>query len=172
MDYCNAVPLGGTLQNWGREHVLAGSNFKHLDDLKSGHGSSCCTFPWCSQCFQLAWACVLMIDSRGSQSLISFTHRFGSSTFVGRHPSPPPPPHLSLSHSHTLSMNTNAVSGPTSHPPIFLQEWAGEGRQQFQLSILSHEVGSAWLAATPLPFFSSSHWAIFGDTVRCHCNNV
>lgn len=108
-----------------------------------------------------------MIDSRGSQSLISFTHRFGSSTFVGRHPlsssstssclSPPP---LSLSHSHTLSMNTNAVSGPTSHPPIFFAGMGGRGEtEQFQLSILPHEVGSAWLAATPMPFFSS-RWAI------------
>lgn len=67
---------------------------------------------------------------------------------------------LSLSHSHTLSMNTNAVSGPTSHPPIFFAGMGGRGEtEQFQLSILPHEVGSAWLAATPMPFFSS-RWAI------------
>lgn len=68
---------------------------------------------------------------------------------------------LSLSHSHTLSMNTNAVSGPTSHPPIFFAGMGGRGEtEQFQLSILPHEVGSAWLAATPMPFFppAEQYW--------------
>lgn len=68
---------------------------------------------------------------------------------------------LSLSHSHTLSMNTNAVNGPTSHPPIFFAGMGGRGEtEQFQLSILPHEVGSAWLAATPMPFFppAEQYW--------------
>lgn len=97
---------------------------------------------------------VLITDYRGSQCVIGSTPVWFLD-ICGKAPLYPSSPILtSLSLPRSLSMNTNATRGPTSSPhSSFFAGLGGRGEtEQFQLSILPHEAGSARLAAAPVSF--------------------